>query len=73
MIQTDSALLTRQQLATRFLNCDPNTVERMAADGRIPAPINLGAAGEKHMLRWRRSDIEQWLEDGCPRGDPAPI
>lgn len=56
-------LLTRKDLA-RELSVDPNTVERMANDGRIPAPINLGTETRK-LLRWRRSEFEQWLQSGC--------
>lgn len=56
-------LLTRKDLA-RELSVDPNTVERMANDGRIPAPINLGTETKK-LLRWRRSEFDAWLATGC--------
>jgi len=58
----ENALLTRKELA-RQLSVDPNTVEKLAAAGRIPAPIDLGVGGKK-MLRWRRTDWEQWLATG---------
>jgi excisionase family DNA binding protein len=58
----ENALLTRKELA-RQLSVDPNTVEKLAAAGRIPAPIDLGVGGKK-MLRWRRSDWERWLTTG---------
>lgn len=59
---TENALLTRKELA-RQLSVDPNTVEKLAAAGRIPAPIDLGVGGKK-MLRWRRTDWERWLATG---------
>jgi predicted DNA-binding transcriptional regulator AlpA len=34
--------------------------------GRIPQPIRLGRS-----VRWRASDIEQWLADACPAVGPV--
>ncbi len=68
-MNADNSLLTRKQLAAE-LSVDPNTVERLAEAGRIPAPINLGTP-EKKMLRWRRSDFEAWLSNGCPSAKEA--
>lgn len=67
----ENALLTRKELA-RQLSVDPNTVEKLAAAGRIPAPIDLGVGGKK-MLRWRRSDWERWLETGCVETTPRHV
>jgi excisionase family DNA binding protein len=69
----ENALLTRKELA-RQLSVDPNTVEKLAAAGRIPAPIDLGVGGKK-MLRWRRTDWERWLATGVvepPAAEVAP-
>lgn len=70
MIQ-ENALLTRKELA-RQLSVDPNTVEKLAAAGRIPAPIDLGVVGGKKMLRWRRADWEQWLATGVVEPPTTP-
>lgn len=37
------------------------TIRRMVADGRLPQPLSLGRT-----KRWRLSDINQWVADGCP-------
>ena len=66
MVDERPALLTRNQIARDYLCCDANTVERMAEDGRIPAPVDLSPGGPKKMLRWRKSDMDQWLSNGCP-------
>lgn len=29
--------------------------------GRLPKPVRIG-----RLVRWRRSDIEAWIEAGCP-------
>jgi excisionase family DNA binding protein len=29
--------------------------------GKIPAPLHLG-----RLVRWRASDVEKWIADGCP-------
>ena len=55
----DAGLISQEALA-RLLQCHPRTVRRMELEGRIPAP-----KGEGRLKRWRRADIEQWL-DGRP-------
>ena len=38
---------------------------RLVQQSRAPQPIHLGGC-----IRWRLSDIEQWINDGCePSGD----
>lgn len=37
------------------------TIDRMIADGRIPAPFRIG----KRSLRWSREVIEKWIAGGC--------
>ncbi len=53
-----------------FLNVDgvgeilavsPRHVRRMADEGKMPAPVRLGAC-----VRWPRRTIEKWITDGCP-------
>ena len=34
----------------------------LAARGRVPAPVNLGA----RCPRWRVEELRQWLRAGCP-------
>jgi excisionase family DNA binding protein len=43
------------------LRCSVRHVYRMSDAGRMPAPVKFGA-----LVRWRRADIERWLNEGCP-------
>ncbi|GJM43343.1 MAG: hypothetical protein DHS20C21_01850 [Gemmatimonadota bacterium] len=56
----DSPLIDREELAA-LLTCSTRTVARLSSDSLLPAPIRLGG-----MVRWRRSQILDWIEDGCP-------
>ena len=53
-------LIDIDRLAVR-LGCSTRHVRRLAACGRIPRPIKLGA-----LLRWIKADIDQWITAGCP-------
>jgi excisionase family DNA binding protein len=53
-------MLTIQQIAT-LLGVSRITVRRYWAAGLIPEPVKLGRT-----VRWRKSDIDQWLENRCP-------
>lgn len=56
-----SELVTPQQLA-KWLNLSTRSLCRMRSDGQLPPPLRLRKA-----VRWRASDIEDWLAAGCPR------
>jgi len=34
---------------------------KLHASARLPAPVRLG-----RRVLWRRSDLKQWVEQGCP-------
>lgn len=34
---------------------------RLNSSGRIPTPVRIGGS-----VRWRHSDIEQWIDIDCP-------
>ena len=53
-------LLTIEDIA-QILGCSTRHVRRLAAGGRIPRPIKLGA-----LLRWLKTDVDQWIAAGCP-------
>jgi excisionase family DNA binding protein len=59
-------LLSRREVAER-LGVHPRTVARMICEGRLPDPFRLGGKGD---LRWRESDIDDWIAAGCPICDP---
>ena len=58
-MQTDAeptqALLTTRQVA-KLLQCSTRTVHRLRDAGRFPPAIYI-----RHLVRWRRSDIESFL------------
>ena len=54
------ALLTVHDLSGK-LNCSTRHIYRLVDTGRIPQPVKLGA-----LLRWVRSDVDQWVTNGCP-------
>lgn len=55
-----SALLDVRAVAA-MLGCSPRHAYRLADAGRLPAPVKLGS-----LIRWRRAELEKWLETGCP-------
>ena len=60
-IVTESpALLTVKQVAA-MLGCSARHVYRLADRGAMPRPTKLGDV----LVRWNRTEIEQWVSDGC--------
>lgn len=55
-----SLLMGRAELA-RELSISTRSLDRLASSGRLPMPVRLGGA-----VRWRRADIAEWIEAGCP-------
>jgi excisionase family DNA binding protein len=53
------ALLDVRAVAA-LLGCSARHVYRLADAGRMPPPVRLGA-----LVRWRRADLNAWLEAGC--------
>ena len=54
------ALLTVRQVAV-MLGCSARHVYRLSDRGAMPRPTKLGDV----LVRWNRSEIEQWVTDGC--------
>ncbi len=54
-------LLTAQAVGVR-LSLSKRAVFRMRSAGLICAPVKVGVGA----IRWRLSDIEKWIELGCP-------
>jgi excisionase family DNA binding protein len=52
-------LLSTNQVAVA-LGCSVRHVRRLIDSGQMPKPIKLGS-----LLRWRKADIERWVEGGC--------
>jgi excisionase family DNA binding protein len=58
---TDSLLLSAQDFA-RALRVSVRTLYRLRSAGRLPRPLELGGS-----VRWRRDEVQAWLEAGAPR------
>ena len=58
--QTKEVLLTAQAVGAK-LSLSKRAVFRMRSAGLICSPVKVGAGA----IRWRQSDIEQWIELGC--------
>jgi excisionase family DNA binding protein len=54
------ALLDVRAVA-KMLGCSPRHVYRLSDAGKMPAGLKLGA-----LVRWRATEIEQWVGAGCP-------
>jgi predicted DNA-binding transcriptional regulator AlpA len=59
-LTTTSDLMTAGDVA-KLLHLDVRTVRRMRLMSQIPDPVRIGNA-----LRWRRRDIERWIEERAP-------
>lgn len=45
----------------KLMTCSTRHVRRLTDRGAMPAPVRIGA-----LVRWRRTDIEEWIADDCP-------
>ena len=57
----ESAVLLDVKATTRLLGCSPRHVYRLSDSARMPPPVKIGA-----LVRWRRSDVERRVAEGCP-------
>ena len=60
-------LLTERQ-AAELLGMGARTLWRYSRSGICPAPIKIGI-GPRPAVRYRRSELLAWVQDGCPRCD----
>lgn len=44
-----------------LLDCSARHIYRLADAGKMPRPRHIGA-----LVRWSRSEILSWIDDGCP-------
>ena len=44
-----------------LLGCSRRHVYRMSDAGKLPRPVRLG-----QLVRWRRTELADWLSRGCP-------
>jgi len=61
-LHSDAELLDVKAVALLLGGCSVRHVYRMADAGLMPRPVRLG-----NLVRWRRVELEAWINDGCPR------
>ena len=54
------SLLTAKKVG-ELLTLSKRTIFRLDSSGKIPAPVRINGS-----VRWRGSDIQRWIELGCP-------
>lgn len=62
----ESPLLTIAELA-KLLDVSQTQVHRMRKGGLIPEPVKIN----RQVVRWRRQDIDSWINQGCPKREKA--
>jgi len=64
-VSNEPALLTTRE-AARPANVGERTWWRWSRCGIAPAPLKIGE-GKQGAVRFRRADILEWIQAGCPR------
>jgi len=54
-------LLDIRDVCTLLGNCSARSIYRLCDSGKMPFGLKLNG-----MRRWRKSELEAWLEAGCP-------
>jgi len=60
-----AALLSVGQVAS-LMQVSTRTVWRLRSSGELIAPVRI-----RGNTRWRRAELEQWIEAGCPPVNPG--
>ncbi len=47
--------------AARLCSISESMLYKLNAAGKIPAPVRIGS-----LLRWKRRELLEWIEAGCP-------
>ncbi len=59
--ESSAQLLDVKAVAALLGDCSTRHVYRLVDAGRMPSPVRLGA-----LVRWRRTELMAWVENGCP-------
>ena len=62
-VDTAPLLLTVDQVG-RLLQLSPRSVWRLLSAGEFIEPVRM-----RGNTRWRRAELEAWIESGCPPAD----
>lgn len=60
-------LITTEELA-EILGMSKRTIWRLLSAGQIPQPVRIGRS-----TRWRRDEVQRWIDSGCPVAKNASI
>ncbi|RKY05961.1 MAG: hypothetical protein DRP56_08275 [Planctomycetota bacterium] len=60
-VEQPAALTVNARQAAAMLNVSVRQLWRLNSTGRLLRPIRLG-----HCVRWRRAELEAFVEAGCP-------
>lgn len=60
-VQADDAVLLTAEDVGHLLQVSERSVWRWLSAGKIPEPVKIGGS-----TRWRRGDVQEWIERGCP-------
>ncbi len=55
--------VVRPKEAAKLIGVGLSTIRKMAKNGVLPPPLKLTGDGPRAAVGWRRSTIEQWLND----------
>lgn len=61
-------LLSKASVCRLLDNVTAKHVENLVRSGRMPSPVYLGRSP-----RWRRRELNDWIEAGCPVLDAAKL
>ena len=54
------------EVVAELCGCSARTVRRLSDAGKMPRPVKLSA-----LVRWRRAELESWIDSGCPSQRPG--
>jgi len=58
-----AATLLNVREVSEMLGISERTIYRLSDAADMPQPVKLGAS-----VRWRKQELENWVDDGCPKG-----
>ena len=61
------SLMIDVRVVAALIPCSERTVYRLADSGKMPMPIKLSG-----LVRWRRAEILEWINAGCPKTNRGP-
>ena len=71
-LQADGGGITPELLTTKqaaeLCGCGERTLWSWSRSGIAPAPVKIGV-GLRPAVRFKRAELLQWIQDGCPRID----